>query len=163
RVLQGMSAAVVTPNSLAHLSASFPRAERGRALGVWSAASSLTGSAAPLLGGWLVDALSWRAVFLVGVPVALAALTMCAARVPASRAPRVGATLDILGASLATVAFICVTAGLIAATGNASHAWVLVVAGCFLLAAFVWCESRTTQPMMPPEIFRVRTFNAANL
>jgi len=165
RALQGIGAAVVTPNSLAHLSASFPRAERGRALGVWSAASSLTGSAAPLLGGWLVDAVSWRAVLLVGVPVAVAALGVCVARLPENRAPRAAATLDILGASLATLAFASVTAGLIGASGGAPSAvvWVLLLTGFALLAGFIWFESRIAEPMMPPEIFRVRTFSAANL
>ena len=94
RALQGLGAALVAPNSLAHLSASFPRAERGRALGIWSAASALTGGAAPLLGGWLVDAASWRAVFLLCVPLTVAALVVVMMRVPESRAPRGGTTLD---------------------------------------------------------------------
>src|SRR5579862_1206722 len=165
RALQGVSAAVITPNSLAHLSGSFPRAERGRALGVWSAASSLTGSAAPLLGGWLVDAVSWRAVLLLGAPVALAALGVCIARVPENRAPRAAVRLDVLGASLATLAFATITAGLISATGSASFetAGTLVVVGLVVLAVFVWCEARVATPMMPLDLFRGRTFSAANL
>src|SRR4029453_6934957 len=81
RTLQGVAAALVAPNSLAHLSASFPRAERAHALGIWSAASALTGGAAPLLGGWLVDAVSWRAVFLFCVPLVIAA-ALALVRVP---------------------------------------------------------------------------------
>ena len=164
RALQGVGAALVAPNSLAHLSASFPRAERGRALGIWSAASSLTGSAAPLLGGWLVDAVSWRAVLLVGVPVALAALAVGVARVPESRAPRDAAALDVAGATLATFAFATLTAGLIGATGSAGAevVWSLLLIGLTLLAAFGWFESRAAAPLMPPALFRVRTFTAAN-
>ena len=82
RALQGLAAALVAPNSLAQLSASFPRAERGRALGIWSAVTALTGGAAPLLGGWLVDVASWRAVFLFCVPLTRAILVVVVARVP---------------------------------------------------------------------------------
>ena len=98
-------------------SAAFPRAERGRALGIWAAASALTGGAAPMLGGWLVDCVSWRAVFLLGVPPTLAALAVVIARVPESRAPGGGAPLDFAGAALAALAFATMTAGLIAAAG----------------------------------------------
>ncbi len=165
RALQGIGAALVAPNSLAHLSASFPRAERGRALGLWSAASSLTGGAAPLLGGWLVDAASWRAVLLLGVPPTLVALAVVAARVPESRAPRAGAALDVPGATLATAAFATLTAGLIGAAGTARSGavWSLLLIGLALLTAFAWFESRAATPMMPPALFHVRAFNAANL
>lgn len=165
RALQGVGAALVAPNSLAHLSASFPRAERGHALGLWSAAAALTGGAAPLIGGWLVDAVSWRAVFLFGVPLALAALTAVVARVPESRAPRGGARLDLIGAALAALAFAAITGGLIGAAGHgeAAQVWGLLVSGLALLAAFVWWESHRDAPMMPPVLFRSRAFSAANL
>jgi len=165
RALQGVGAALVAPNSLAHLSASFPRAERGRALGVWSAASSLTGGAAPLLGGWLVDSVSWRAVLLLGVPPALFAFVLVAARVPESRAPHRAAALDAGGATLATLALATLTTALIGATGTATSTvvWTRLLLGVALFVAFVWFESRAPAPMMPPALFRVRTFSAANL
>ena len=165
RALQGLGAALVAPNSLAHLSASFPRAERGHALGIWSAASALTGGAAPLLGGWLVDAVSWRAVFLFCVPLALAALLVVAMRVPESRAPRGAAALDALGAMLAALAFAAITGGLIDAAGrsDAVRVWALLLSGLALLAAFIWWESHAGAPMMPPALFRSRAFSAANL
>ena len=164
RMLQGTGAALVAPNSLAMLSAAFPRNERGRALGVWSAAAALTGGAAPLFGGWLVDAVSWRAVFLLGVPPALIALALVATRVPESRAPGVSTPLDLAGAGLAALAFATLTAGLIAAAGRGGSAAIaLLLSGVSLLLAFLWVESHRAAPMMPPALFRSRAFSAANL
>lgn len=165
RALQGLGAALVAPNSLAHLSASFPRAERGHALGIWSAAAALTGGAAPLFGGWLVDSVSWRAVFLFCVPLTLAALLVVVTRVPESRAPRRGFRLDTLGAVLAALAFATITAGLIDAAGHSDsvRVWGLLPTGLALLAAFIWWESHSAAPMMPPALFRSRAFSAANL
>jgi EmrB/QacA subfamily drug resistance transporter len=165
RALQGLGAALVAPNSLAHLSASFSRAERGHALGIWAAAAALTGGAAPLFGGWLVDVVSWRAVFLLCVPLTLATLAVVVTRVPESRAPRGGAALDGLGAVLAALAFAALTAGLIGAAGRAgtADAWGLLLTGLALLAAFIWWESHTGAPMMPPALFRTRAFRTANL
>ena len=165
RTLQGVGAALVAPNSLAHLSASFPRAERGHALGIWAAASALTGGAAPLLGGWLIDTVSWRAVFLFCVPLTVAALIAVVARVPESRAPGGGAALDTPGAVLAALAFAAITAGLIGATGrgDAGQVWALLLSGLALLAAFIWWEAHTGAPMMPPALFRSPAFSAANL
>jgi len=164
RALQGMGAALVAPNSLAMLGAAFPRAERGRALGIWAAAAALTGGAAPMLGGWLVDFVSWRAVFLLGVPPTLAALVVVIARVPESRAPGGGAPLDFAGAALAALAFATMTAGLIAASGRGGGgALGLLLAGVALLLAFLWVEAHSAAPMMPPALFRSRAFSAANL
>jgi EmrB/QacA subfamily drug resistance transporter len=164
RALQGVGAALVAPNSLAMLSAAFPRNERGRALGIWSAAAALTGGAAPLFGGWLVDLVSWRAVFLLGVPATLAALAVVVARVPESRAPGGGAPLDFVGAALAALAFATLTAGLIAVAGRSGGGSVaLLLCGVALLLAFLWVEAHSAAPMMPPALFRSRAFSAANL
>lgn len=163
RLLQGAAAALVAPNSLSLLGGSFPRAERGRALGIWSAAAALTGGVAPLLGGWLVDAVSWRAVFLIGVPPSLLALVVIAARVPENRAPGGGAPLDLRGAALAALAFAALIAGLIGIGRGADHALALLLGGVALLAAFLWTESRVASPMMPLGLFRTRAFSAANL
>ncbi|MEO8604245.1 MAG: MFS transporter [bacterium] len=165
RVAQGCGAALVAPNSLAQLSASFPRAERGRALGLWSAASALTGGAAPLLGGWLVDVASWRAVFLLGLPPALVALGLIVARVPESRAPHRDAALDLRGAGLAALAFAALTGGLISTAGPLSGtvSWSLMLAGAVLLAGFIASEARSAAPLMPLALFRSRAFSAANL
>jgi predicted MFS family arabinose efflux permease len=165
RAAQGVGAALVAPNSLAHLSASFPRAERGAALGVWSGASAIVGGAAPLLGGWLVDVASWPAVFWLGLPPALLALGLIAARVPESRAPLGGAPLDLPGAALAAAAFSAITGGLISAAAPSSAlppAW-LLGAGALLLVAFVVVEARRATPMLPLALFRSRAFSAANL
>ncbi|MGH7786322.1 MAG: MFS transporter, partial [Candidatus Binatia bacterium] len=166
RGLQGVGAALLTPNSLAQLSAAFPRAERGRAIGLWSAATSLTGGAAPLLGGWLVDAASWRAIFLFAVPPALLTLGLAVARVPESRAVGRPAAVDSRGAATATLALAALTYGLIAA---GSYGWTHpVVVGTLLggglgLVLFVRIETRSAAPMMPLAVFRSRTFCGANL
>lgn len=164
RAVQGLGAALVEPNSLAHLSASFPRNARGRAIGVWSAASAVTGGGSPLIGGWLVDAGSWRAVFLLAIPFALVALVLAVARMPESRASA-AARIDVAGAALATLALAAITYGLIAAAAGAARpvSWGAVLLGMALLAAFVWHEARTRSPMVPLGLFRVRTFSAANL
>lgn len=164
RAGQGVAAALVAPNSLAMLSASFPRGERGRALGIWSAAAAVMAGAAPLLGGWLVDAVAWQAIFLVGVPPALATLTVVALRVPESRAPGGAAGIDALGALLAALAFALLNAGLMAVAGSADlRAWSLLLGGVALLGAFIVVEWRVRAPMMPLGLFRSRIFSAANL
>src|SRR5215475_3880769 len=103
RAIQGIGAALLVPNSLALLSASFPRAERGRVIGIWSAWTALTGAGAPILGGWLVDAASWRAGFLSVVPFALAALAVAHRRVPEPPVRRNAPAVDWMGGVLATV------------------------------------------------------------
>ncbi|MDX2170051.1 MAG: MFS transporter, partial [Deltaproteobacteria bacterium] len=165
RAAQGVGAALVAPNSLAHLSASFPRAERGRALGLWSAASALVGGAAPLLGGWLVDVGSWPPVFWLGLPPALLALALTVARVPESRAPLGGAPLDLPGAALASLALSALTAGLITAATPAAAALPagLLAAGAALSVAFLAVEARRPHPMLPLGLFRSRVFSAATL
>jgi EmrB/QacA subfamily drug resistance transporter len=166
RGLQGVGAALLTPNSLAQISAAFPRIERGRAIGIWSAATSLSGGAAPLLGGWLIDAISWRAIFLVGVPPALLTLALAVARVPESRAAGPRAPIDGRGAATATLALAALTYGLVSA---GSHGWtrpaVLAALGGAAtgFAAFVWMEARNAAPMMPLAVFRSRTFSGANV
>src|SRR4029079_6786482 len=84
RAAQGLAAALLVPNSLALLSAAFPRSERGAAIGTWSAATSVVGAVSPMLGGWFVDAGSWRIAFATVVPVALGAFAVAARRVPDS-------------------------------------------------------------------------------
>lgn len=164
RAAQGIGAALVAPNSLALLSASFPRRERGHALGIWAAAAALTSGAAPLLGGVLVDALPFQSIFLVGVPPILATLAVVAWRVPESRAPGGAAGIDALGALCAALAFAALNAGLMTLAGaGGAAAWGLLLAGLALLAGFVAVERRARAPMMPLDLFRSRAFSAANL
>jgi EmrB/QacA subfamily drug resistance transporter len=166
RVAQGASAALLVPGSLAILSASFPPASRGRAIGTWSAFTGVTAAIGPLVGGWLVDHASWRWVFFLNLPLAAVVLGLAAWRVPESCDPEAAPRLDWAGAALASLGLAGVTYGLIelpqpGATG--AGAIVSLAAGAAGLAAFVVAEARSRAPMMPLGLFRSRTFAGANL
>ena len=167
RGLQGIGAALLVPSSLALLSASFPPGERGRAVGTWSALTAVATALGPALGGWLVQAVSWRAVFFLNLPIAAAVLAIAASasRVPESRNPSAG-RLDWPGALLATAGLGALIYGLIeapAAGWGDVRAYGAVAAGVAALAAFVAVELRSRAPMVSPALFRIRTFAAANL
>jgi EmrB/QacA subfamily drug resistance transporter len=166
RVMQGASAALLVPGSLAILSASFPPESRGRAIGTWSAFTGVTAAVGPLVGGWLVDHGSWRWVFFLNLPLAVAVLALSAWRVPESCDPEAASRLDWTGAALATLGLSGVTYGLIelpekGAVGAAAQ--LALGAGVAVMAAFVVVEARTPEPMMPLGLFRSRTFAGANL
>ncbi len=162
RAAQGMGSALLVPNSLALLSASFPKPERGRAIGVWSGATALTGAAGPILGGLLVDAMSWRAAFLLIVPLALVTLIAGLLRVPEVRIGRRRAEIDWWGAALATLGLSTLVYGLIALP-NGPFAPAAVAAGVAALVGFAWHERAAAAPMAPPRLFRSATFSGANL
>jgi len=167
RALQGLGGALLVPGSLAIISASFPRAERGRAIGTWAAASALTTAAGPALGGWLIELLSWRAVFWLNLPLAALAVGLALRSVPADPPAPEGRerALDWPGALLATLGFGALTYGLIAlgdgATGRLAAG--AMAAGVLLLLAFLAQEARAPAPMMPLALFRSRAFAVANL
>src|SRR5262245_32946375 len=127
RAAQGLAAALLVPNSLALLSAAFPRAERGAAIGSWSAATSLVGAVSPMVGGWFVDAGSWRVAFAAIVPVALAAFAVAARRVPDPPVMRGAQPVDWLGAALATVGLFGVVSAIIG--GGATKAAAAALGG----------------------------------
>ena len=165
RAVQGIGGALLVPSSLAVLSAAFGDRERGRAVGAWSALTSIAMAIGPALGGWLVETISWRAVFFVNLPIAAAVLAIAAAKIPETRSDTVGA-LDVAGAVLATAGLGGLVYGLIEApTAGWGSARSLgpVLLGLAALAAFVMVELRSDSPMVPPSIFRFRTFTAANL
>lgn len=162
RAVQGLGGALLVPNSLALLSAGFPRAERGQAIGTWSAFTALTGAGGPILGGVLVDQVSWRAAFFMVVPLALLTLAVALTRVPDVRIGRQRSGIDWWGAVLATGGLTALVFGIIrVADGPAAYA--SIAAGAALLALFSWVETRVGSPMMPPHLFRSRTFVGANL
>lgn len=165
RVVQGLGAALLVPNSLALLAAAHPPEGRGRAIGTWAGFSALTTAFGPLVGGWLVDAFSWRAAFWVVVPLAVVTLGIALARVPESREPAAG-PFDLRGALLASAGLTALTYGLIAsaeAGWGAPRVWMALAAGGGLLALFVRAEARARSPMMPLGLFRSPTFTGANL
>jgi EmrB/QacA subfamily drug resistance transporter len=166
RAAQGIGGAILVPSSLAIISATFPEKERGRAIGTWAGASALTTALGPVLGGWLVDAFSWRAIFFVNVPVALLALSIAFWRVPESRGASDDAALDWPGALLATAGLGALLYGLTAASEMGwTNAKVIggVAAGLAILATFVWFESKAPAPMLPLGVFRSRSFSGANV
>ena len=156
RVLQGTGAAALMPNSLAVLGASFQGEARGRAIGIWAAAGAAAGAVGPLVGGWLVDAVGWRAIFLVNLPIAALTLLL-ASRCLGAEPPVARTPLDIGGAKLATAGLVGVTWGLTDAS-----AWALA-AGIVLLAWFVVLERRRGgHAMLPATLFASRGFGMLN-
>lgn len=166
RAVQGVGGALLTPGSLAIISATFDNDSRGRAIGTWSGFTSITSAFGPVLGGWLVEHASWRWVFFLNVPLAIAVLVITLWRVPESRDAHASRHLDTLGALLATVGLGALVFGLIewTALGPGSPLVILaLVLGVGALIAFVMAEARSREPMMPLDLFRSRTFTGANL
>jgi EmrB/QacA subfamily drug resistance transporter len=157
RVLQGIGAAFLLPSSLAILGGTFEGEARGRAVGTWSAASAIAGAIGPVLGGWLIDVSGWRAVFLINLPLAAAAIALALAfvRDPARREAQ--APLDVAGALLATCALAALTWGLTVGTGRAGWSPLAigaVAAGAVLGVGFLWLERRRGErAMMPLALF----------
>ncbi len=157
RLLQGVGAALLTPGSLALISASIRTEDRGAAIGMWSGLGGVAAAIGPLLGGWLVDTVGWRAVFLINVPLAIVVVWVAAKHVPESRDPHPTGRLDAPGAVAVAVALGLLTYGLIE-----SHVLSLAL-GVLAVAAFVLIERRTRDPLIPPSLFASRVFLAANL
>ena len=165
RAVQGVGGALLTPGSLAIIQASFRKEDRTRAIGAWSGLGGIAGAAAPFIGGWLIQAASWRWIFLINLPVAVAVVVMAARHVPESRDPRAAARTDVVGAALAATGLAGLTYGLIAWAGSgfsAPRVWISLVCGGAGLAAFLLWESRSSRPMLPLDIFASRVFSATN-
>lgn len=164
RAAQGMGAALMVPQSLAIISAAFPRAERGRAIGTWAGASALTTALGPVVGGFLVDTLGWRAAFWMNLPLSAMVVVLAWRYVPESRMPRDG-PLDWAGGLLAVVAAAALTLGLTALgqPGGGIIAAGLVMLGIGATLAFLRVERTAELPLVPLELFASRMFWGANL
>ncbi len=165
RTVQGIGGALMIPGSLAIISASFSEEDRGKAIGTWSGFSGVTAAIGPVLGGFLIDNVSWRAAFLINIPLAAIVLFIALRHVPESRDPD-ARRLDIPGAALVTVGLGGLVFGLIEAAnrGFADPLVFLPLAlGVVALAAFVYAEGHSREPMMPLSLFRSRNFSGANL
>lgn len=165
RALQGVGAALLTPGSLAILQASFRPDDRGKAIGAWSGISGVASAIGPFLGGWLIQAASWRLIFVINLPVAAAVVAISVRRVPESADPGSTGGIDAPGGILATTGLIGVVYGLIegpSAGFAAPQVVVALAAGLALLVAFVLREWRTAHPMLPLGLFRSRQFSATN-
>jgi EmrB/QacA subfamily drug resistance transporter len=165
RVLQGIGGALLTPGSLAIIQSSFPPRDRPRAIGAWSALGGIAGLIGPFLGGFLVDAASWRWVFLVNAPLAVVVVLVAVRHVPESRDPGRSGRFDALGAVWGALALGGVTYALIAAGDGPGRpqVWGSAVVGVLAGMAFVVRERRAREPMLPTEVFADREFTGANL
>lgn len=164
RAVQGVGAALLVPSSLAIISAAFPEKERGRAIGTWAGASALTTALGPVLGGWLTDAWSWRAIFFINVPVAALTVVIALWHMPESHNADVR-RVDWLGGLFAVVGLGSLTYGLTVASEAGWIHWTVIaplLIGAAVLAAFIWFEMRTREPMMPLQLFRSADFSGAN-
>ncbi|HEY7070442.1 MAG TPA: DHA2 family efflux MFS transporter permease subunit, partial [Acidimicrobiales bacterium] len=165
RVVQGVGGALLTPGSLAILEASFRREDRARAIGAWSGLSGVASAIGPFLGGWLVDAASWRWIFLINLPLSLFVVLVAARHVPESLDPRAARHVDVVGAVLVALGLGGLSWGLISADGGwgSPSVWGPLLLGVAALVAFVVDMRRSPDPMVPPAIFASAQFRAANL
>jgi len=165
RVAQGFGAALLVPGSLAIISNSFSEQERGRAIGVWSAFSAITTGIGPVLGGWLIEHVSWRAVFFINLPLAFA-VVLISLRHIAENSGRESTRVDWLGAILAALGLGALVYGLIESSQvgfNDRSVIIALAAGVIVLILFVFVELRLSHPMLPLTLFRSRTFAGTNL
>ena len=166
RVLQGIGAAFLLPNSLAILGATFDGKARGKAIGIWAAAGAAAGAVGPLLGGWLIDTVGWRAVFYINLPIAALAMLLGwrYVRVPRGDKP---VALDPAGALLASAGLGCLTWGLAAASaakGISTASGGAMAAGVVILLGFLWAERRAgDKAMLPLKLFGSSSFSGLNL
>lgn len=169
RAVQGIGGALMVPGSLAIITANFPPATRGQAIGLWSSFSTVTTIGGPILGGALVDLDQWRPIFFINVPLALIAL-WALRRVPETRSDTASGPVDIPGAALVTLGLAGLTYGLITLGDLGLEVGLrdpgvvaALVGGLAALVAFVVVERRSAHPMVDLDLFKSRDFTGANL
>jgi EmrB/QacA subfamily drug resistance transporter len=163
RAVQGVGGALVMPLTLTLLSAAFPAERRGVALGIWGAIGGIAVASGPLVGGAVIEGISWQWVFWLNVPVGLLLIPLAIARLRESHGP--DKALDLPGLGLASAGLLGVVWGLVNGNGDGWTSPSIVAslsAGVALLVAFVMWELRTKEPMLPMRFFRNRGFSAAN-
>src|SRR5437588_3592816 len=166
RAVQGIGGALLVPGSLAIISASFHKDERGQAIGTWSGSTAITTALGPVMGGWLIEHVSWRAVFFLNLPLAIVVLLLVFRFVPESRDEEETGKLDLVGAALATISLGAIVYGLIESSRLGFQSPVVITAlssSLIFLVAFVIVEARRRHPMIPLGLFRARNFTGANL
>ncbi len=164
RAVQGLGSAAVTPLSLTILTGAFPAARRGAVVGIWGGIGGLAIAGGPLIGGAVVQGLSWHWIFWVNVPIGVAAAALSARFLPESRGP--ASRLDLPAVPLIAGGALAIAWGLVRAGGSGwSDPKVItaLAAGAALLAGFVVRERRAADPMLPMRLFRIRAFSAANI
>ncbi|MEX2269773.1 MAG: MFS transporter [Acidimicrobiia bacterium] len=164
RLVQGTAAALLVPGSLAMISASFHHDDRAKAIGAWSGLSGISLAIGPFLGGWLIDAVSWRAIFLINLPVVAIAVVLTQRHVPETFDHDADRHVDVVGGGLLAGGLAGVVYALIQgpADGWSGTPLVIGIAGVASLAAFLAWEARSVHPMVPLSVFRSRQFSGAN-
>lgn len=157
RALQGIGAALLTPGSLAIISASIDEEDRGAAIGAWSGLAGVATAAGPLVGGWLVEHVSWRGVFVINLPIAVAVVWIAMVHVPESRDEEDLGPIDVTGAILTAAGLAALTYGLVGSD------WLPALIGVALLIGFVVQQRLSPHALVPLKLFASRTFTAANL
>ncbi|NJP66842.1 MFS transporter [Streptomyces spiramenti] len=163
RALQGVGAAVLLPLSLTLISAAVPAARRGAAFGIWGAVNGVAVAGGPLVGGVVTEHLSWQWIFWLNVPVGLLLLPLIRVGLAESHGRR--RRLDLGGAALAGAGLFGAVLGIVRGHEHGwstPGSWAALAVGAALLAAFVRCETRVPEPMLPMRFFRSRTFSALN-
>jgi len=166
RGVQGVAGALLTPSSLAVITGLYSGAERGAAIGTWTAWSGISTVAGPLLGGWLIGAWSWRVIFLLNVPVALVTLAIVLLAVPRDGGATERPRIDVAGAAMCALGLGGLVFGFIE---QPRLGWRdpavpgAIAGGAALLALFVVYEARAEQPMLPLQLFRKRNFSVTNV
>ncbi len=165
RIVQGIGGAMLTPGSLAIINATFPKADRGRAIGLWSGFTALTSALGPVVGGYIIDAFTWRWIFFILLPFAVLVIVLSLWWVPESRNASANRRIDWLGALLVALGLGGLIYGLIEANElGFAHPEVIAALsiGSLLTALFLWWERKTDHPMLPLELFHSTTFSGAN-
>jgi EmrB/QacA subfamily drug resistance transporter len=165
RAVQGVGAALLVPGSLSLISAAYDDKTRGAAIGTWSAFSAITGAVGPVAGGWVVSHASWRWLFFFNVPLAAIVVVLSRHHVVETRDDEAPATMDWLGAALATLGLGLVVYALVdsANAAGSTRMELLLVLGLLVVVSFVVVEARGRAPMVNLSLFRSRTFSGANL
>ena len=165
RSVQGIAAAALVPGSLAIISASFDEQSRGKAIGTWAGFTTITTALGPVLGGWLIEHVSWHWIFFINVPLAAFAVVISLWHVPESRNPDSG-SIDWLGASIATFGLAVLIYGFLSSsTLGWTHFGVIasLIVGVGSLILFIFVEKNVKMPMVPLKLFQVSSFSGANL
>ena len=164
RGLQGMAGALLTPASLAVITSTFSGTARGTAIGSWTAWSGISTVAGPLLGGWLIGLSSWRVIFFLNIPIAIATLAI-STRMVRIESQRKGVRVDYVGSVLCVIGLGAIVFGFIEQPQYGWDAAIVatLLGGAITLVAFVVWERREPQPMLPLRLFRLRNFSVANI
>ena len=165
RAVQGIGGALLTPGSLAILEASFVPGDRARAIGAWSGLGGISTAIAPFLGGWLISAVSWRLIFLINLPAAIAVVYLALRYVPETRDMEEKGGIDVAGSVLVVLALVGLCYGLVEGPDlgfTTAAVLVSLIGGGVAFVLFVAVEMRSREPVVPLSLFRSRQFSATN-